>query len=362
MATGPLSGVRVLEFDAIGPVPFCGSLLANFGADVVRIESPQCEPEISDPMRKGRRHLVLDLKKPASAKRCLDVIEHSDVLIEGYRPGAMERLGLGPDSALQRNPALVYGRMTGWGETGPLADSAGHDINFVALTGALHMIGPAGKPVPPLNLVGDYGGGALFLLAGILSALHHAAKSGEGQIVNAAMIDGVATLLTGFYEARSRGIWQDARRQNLIDGGAPFYDTYRCQDGRWIALGAIEPRFFANFLSLASAPAEWGEDAADPEKWPRLHDRLTDLFSTRSRDEWQAIFEGTDACVTPVLSMEEAPKHPHNIARQTFVEQEGVQRPAPAPRFSRTPASASAAPLVACDADEVLARWTRKVD
>jgi alpha-methylacyl-CoA racemase len=346
--SGPLAGVRVVELAGIGPGPFCGMLLADMGADVLRIDRLEradlglpLEPKF-DVMARGRRSIALDLKIPSSIELVLALVAKADVLIEGFRPGVTERLGLGPDACLARNPRLVYGRITGWGQDGPLSQAAGHDINYVALSGALHAIGRAGgAPVPPLNLVGDFGGGAMYLAFGIACALCEARASGRGQVIDAAMSDGAANLMAIFYGRIAAGLWRDQRGINALDGGSPWYDVYETSDGKHVALGAIEGRFYTELidrLGLASAelPAQH-----DRTQWPQLRATLAATFKTKSRDEWRQILEGTDACFAPVLSLAEAPQHPHNRARGTFVERDGVIQPAPAPRFSRTPGAIS---------------------
>ena len=343
MARGPLSGVRILEFSGIGPGPFCGMLLSDMGADVLRIDRPGGDRgEKTHVTRRGRKSVALDLKQPAARDACLRLMETADALFEGFRPGVMERLGLGPDIALARNPKLVYGRMTGWGQEGPLAQAAGHDINYIAITGALHAIGPAEKPVPPLNLVGDFGGGALYLAVGMLAALLHARATGEGQVVDAAMSDGAASLMAAFYGHMAGGRWSDEREANGIDGGAPYYGVYRCLDGKFIALGSIEPQFFKEMLGKLGIEDFPRARQRDPATWPDLRARLEAAFLSKARAEWMALMEGSDACFAGVLSLSEAPSHPHHVARETFVTVDGVLQPAPAPRFSRTPGAIQA--------------------
>lgn len=337
MGKGPLAGVRIVEFAGIGPGPFCGMLLSDMGADIVRIERPGERHDPTHVTRRGRRALPLDLKRDGSAALCLRLIEKADALLEGYRPGVMERLGLGPDAAFARNTRLVYGRMTGWGQSGPLAQAAGHDINYIALSGALHAIGPADRPVPPLNLVGDFGGGALYLAMGMLAALLHARQTGEGQVVDAAMTDGAASLMAAFFGRLADSSWRDERGANMLDGGAPFYGTYRCADGEWVAIGSIEPEFYALLCARAGIDAAGLPAQLDRDQWPAMRERFADLFATRPRADWVALLEGSDACFAPVLSLTDAPHHPHNVARRTFVEIDGVTQPAPAPRFHRTP-------------------------
>ncbi|HSV72052.1 MAG TPA: CaiB/BaiF CoA-transferase family protein [Methylibium sp.] len=346
---GPLSGLRLVEFVGLGPAPFCAMLFADLGAEVIRIDRPGAggalgvEPRHDLPAR-GRRSLVLDLRSGDAREAALQLVARADALIEGYRPGVMERLGLGPDDCLARQPKLVYGRMTGWGQTGPLAQTAGHDIDYLALSGALHAIGRAGAPpVPPLNYVADYGGGAMLLAFGLLAALHEARGSGLGQVVDAAMIDGASLLSTMFHGLRAAGQWSDQRGENLLDGGAPYYDCYACADGRHVAVGAIEPQFQAELLQRLGLAGDFTAPVERPD-WPRLRARLTSVFATRTRADWTAVFEGSDACVAPVLSFAEAPRHPQHAARGSFVEVDGLVQPAPAPRFSRTPAATPGAP------------------
>lgn len=355
--SGPLRGVRFVEFAGIGPVPFAGMVLADLGATGIRISPP--EPGLFDgdpartPTNRGRPTLPLDLKKPRSRDLVLRLVGVADLLLEGYRPGVMERLGLGPDACLAANPKLVYGRMTGWGQHGPLAGTAGHDIAYLAVAGALrHFARPGQPPTPPLNLVGDYGGGSMLLVSGLLAGLVSAGRTGAGQVVDAAMVDGVALLMALFHGLRAQGLWSDEVGTNLLDTGAPFYDVYATADG-YVAVGALEPPFYAALLrGLGLAGADL-PDQYDRQGWPRLRAALAAAFATRTRDEWAAVFDGTDACVAPVLSMAEAPAHPHLAARGTFVSVDGVVQPAPAPRFSVTPAvTAPAADLTA-----VLAEW-----
>jgi alpha-methylacyl-CoA racemase len=360
---GVLSGVRIIEMAGIGPCPFAGMLLADMGADVLRIDrrGGATQPLDIDPghdvLGRGRRSVALDLKKPAAIGTVLELCGKADALIEGFRPGVMERLGLGPAECFARNRALVYGRVTGWGQEGPLAPTAGHDIDYLALSGALHAIGEPGRPpLPPINLVGDYGGGAMLLLVGLLAAMFDARRSGVGQVVDAAMVDGAAQLMAPFYALMAAGGWQDRRGSNLIDGGAYFYRCYETRDGQYLAVGSLEPKFFAEFLQRAGLdPAEWSQDAT---RWPELHERLASIMRTRTRDEWMQRFEGSDACVAPVLSMSEAPRHPHNAQRGTFTNAFGVRQPAPAPRFSRTPSAVRPPPQsVGADTRTALADW-----
>ena len=339
---GPLAGLKVIEMVGLGPAPFCAMLLADQGAEVIRIDRPGAvgalglPPKYDVPAR-GRRSLAIDLRKPGAVDAVLDLVAQADMLIEGFRPGVMERLGLGPDVCLARQPRLVYGRMTGWGQSGPLAHAAGHDINYIALSGVLHAIGRAGEaPVPPLNYVGDYGGGAMMLAFGVLAALFEAQRSGRGQVVDAAMTDGAALLSAMFWGLKAAGAWNNERGANLLDSGTHFYDTYRCADGRYVAVGAIEPQFHAELLQRLGLDVAEFKRALDPSRWPAYKARLAAVFATRTRDEWCALLEGTDACFAPVLDWDEAPRHPHNVARGTFVEIDGIVQPAPAPRFSRT--------------------------
>jgi alpha-methylacyl-CoA racemase len=360
---GPLTGLRVLELAGMGPAPHAAMLLADLGAEVVQVERPGGLRMLPDGARdhvlRGRRSVALDLKDPDGLATALRLADRADVLIEGYRPGVAERLGIGPDVCLERNPRLVYGRMTGWGQDGPLARRAGHDINFVSVTGALHAIGHAGsRPALPLNLVGDLGGGSMFLVMGVLAALWERERSGLGQVVDAAMVDGVSALLQHIWTARAAGVWTDERGANLLDSGTPWYDTYECRDGRWIAIGPLEPAFWTLFLAgLGLDPAEL-PGREDRSAWPELRARLAEAIATRDRDDWVAVFDGTDACVTPVLAFGEVPGHPHVAARGTFVEIDGVTQPAPAPRFSRTrPDTPSGPPEPGRDTEAVLADW-----
>lgn len=368
MSAGPLAGVRVVELGGIGPGPHAGMMLADLGADVVRVERPDARLRVGvgeqrDQVLRNRRRIGLDLKSSDDLATLHDLIAHADVLVDGFRPGVAERLGLGPDVLLARHPRLVYGRITGWGQDGPLARTAGHDINYLALSGALSTLGAAGEPPqPPLNLLADFGGGSLYLVVGVLAALVERARSGRGQVVDAAMVDGVASLLQLVWSLRGVGQWSDRRGVNLLDGGAPFYATYACADGGWVAVGALEPEFFAVLVSaLGWADAEAVVRAQyDPATWPALRERLAAGFAERPRDEWAAVFAGTDACVTPVLGLAEASAHPHLAERGTLIEADGVVQAAPAPRFSRTPAAAVVPPRSALDdAGEVLAQWSR---
>ena len=364
-SSGPLVGVRVIEMAALGPVPFAGMMLADMGADVVRIDRPGASVHDEDPAlditKRGRRSIVLDAKNELGRKTILDLICASDVVLEGSRPGVMESLGLGPDDCLARRPQLVYGRSTGWGRSGPYAQLAGHDINFIALSGVLWGIGrPGERPVPPLNLLGDYGGGGMFLAFGVVSALLEARTSGSGQVVDAAMLDGTALMSTLIWAMRARGLHSDARGVNLLDTGAPFYDVYECSDGEFVAIGALEPQFYQRLCTMTGFEQELDPASVPPQKdersWPARKDEMQRLFASRTRADWCALLEYSDVCFAPVLSWAEAPDHPHNAARQTFVEMDGVLQPAPAPRFSRTPAAVQR-PACAAGAhtDEVLA-------
>jgi alpha-methylacyl-CoA racemase len=356
--SGPLNGVRVLELAGIGPGPYAGMMLADLGAEVVRVERPGQGGDIAGAVTmRGRRSVVLDLKNPRGVEALLGLIDNADVLIDPYRPGVVERLGIGPDVCLERNPRLVFARMTGWGQDGPWAQTAGHDIAYIAVTGALHGIGRAdGPPQPPINLLGDFGGGTMFLLVGILAALCERAQSGAGQVVDAAIVDGTASLTSMLFGMLSSGFWDEDRGVNLLDTGAPFYDVYETADGGWMAVGALEPQFYAELvrlLDLDGLPAQH-----DRAQWPELRARFSARFKEKTRDEWAAVFDGSDACVAPVLSWSEAPRHPQLAARQTFVERDGVVQPAPAPRFSRTPSElAPPARPGAVDTRDVLTDW-----
>ena len=363
---GPLHGIRLIEFAGIGPGPFAAMMLADMGAEVVRIDRAK-PPGGGDPTRdflnRGRRSVAVDLKHPDAASALLRMLERADGLLEGFRPGVMERLGLGPDDCLARNPRLVYGRMTGWGQEGPLVQAAGHDINYIALAGALHCFSRAGeRPVPPLNLVGDFGGGGMLLAFGMVCGLLEAARSGRGQVVDAAMVDGSAALMAMIYAFVHMGIWQDAPGTNILDTGAPFYDVYETADDNYVAVGAIEPQFYAELVKRTgldaddeAAPLPW---QLDRSQWPAMKERFAALFRQKTRDEWCEVLEGTDACFAPVLSLSEAPAHPHNVARATFVTRDGAVQPAPAPRFSRTePSLELPPPAPGQHTAEVLADW-----
>jgi alpha-methylacyl-CoA racemase len=359
MSAGPLSGLKVLEFAGIGPGPFCGMLLSDLGADVIRIDRKgpgRASP--TDITARGRKSVAMDLKSSAAVEACLKLMETADAVFEGFRPGVMERLGLGPEVALARNPALVFGRMTGWGQTGPYAQAAGHDMNYIAISGALGAIGTAEKPIPPLNLVGDFGGGALYLAFGLLAGVIHARATGQGQVIDCAMSDGAASLMAMFYGFKAAGAWSGTRRTNLLDGGAHFYDTYRCADGEWIALGSIEPQFYALLLEKTGISDPAFKAQMDRAQWPALREKLAAVIAEKTRDEWCDIMAGTDVCFGPVLSLDEAPRHPHNLARGTFVEVAGVTQPGPAPRFSATPgAVAGPPPAIGAHNRSALGAW-----
>ncbi len=353
-ATGPLAGIRIVEFAGIGPGPFASMLLADMGAEVITLTRAGQMPKGAS--ARGRKIVAVDLKDRDAIADVLRLLDGADALVEGFRPGVMERLGLGPDVVLARNPKLVYGRMTGWGQNGPLANAAGHDINYISITGALAAIGGRDKPVPPLNLVGDFGGGALYLVVGLLAALLEAGKSGKGQVVDAAMCDGAASLITMFFDMTAAGRWKENRESNMLDGGAHFYGVYECSCGNFISIGSIEPQFYAQLRDLAGLDDPHFDGQMDPKHWPALKDKLTAVFKTKSRDEWTAIMEGTDVCFAPVLTMSEATRHPHMLAREVFIEHEGATHPAPAPRFSRTP-SAVRAP-VTTELGDVVKEWS----
>ncbi|MCE9522874.1 MAG: CoA transferase [Alphaproteobacteria bacterium] len=357
---GPLQGVKIIEFAGIGPGPFCAMLLSDMGAEVVRIDRKGGRGANKfDITSRGRRSIALDLKKPEGVATALKLVSKADALLEGFRPGVMEKLGLGPDVALKSNPKLVYGRMTGWGQTGPLAQAAGHDINYIALTGALHAIGRKGEsPVPPLNLVGDFGGGALYLAFGMACGLFEAQRSGKGQVIDCAMTDGAASLMSMFYGFKAMGMWTEEKGENLLDGGAHFYDTYETADGNWVSIGSIEPQFYALLLEKTGISDPEFQSQMDRSKWPSLKEKIARVIGTQTRDHWDRLMEGTDVCYAPVLSLAEAPKHPHNKARGTFIEIDGLVQPAPAPRFSRTkPEVQGGAPASGQHNDDILNDW-----
>ena len=356
--SGPLTGIRIVEFAAIGPAPFAGQLLADLGADIIRIDRAERAGEKPGVLSRGRRSVALDLKKPAAIETCLALLERADASIEGFRPGVMERLGLGPAVALARNPRLVYARMTGWGQTGPLAQAAGHDLNYISLSGAAHAIGTVEAPVAPLNLVGDFGGGSLYLGMGLLAGVLNARATGTGQVVDVSMVEGSASLMSMFYELRAGGRWGE-RGSNFLDGAAPFYSPFRCADGKWISLGSIEPQFYALMLDKLGlkdtlSPATQN----DRSLWPETRRTIAATIAARTRDEWCALMEGSDVCFAPILDMAEAPGHPHNLARGSFVEVDGHMLPGPAPRFSVTPGVTTRAPkAIGADTASALADW-----
>lgn len=362
---GPLAGIKVVEIAGIGPGPFCSMLLSDMGADVLRVDrtAPSglgiaSEPKY-DVLTRGRRSISIDLKQPEGVETVLRLADKADALIEGFRPGVAERLGIGPEVCHKRNPKLVYGRMTGWGQDGPIAHSAGHDINYIALAGALAAIGrPGGPPSPPLNLVGDFGGGAMFLAFGVLAGIIEAQKSGQGQVVDVSMVEGAAYLATPMFGMLARGYWSTERGTNILDSGAHFYDAYECKDGKSISIGSIEPKFYAELLEKTGLESEELPPQMDRAQWPAMKQKLTAVFKTKTRDEWCAIMEGTDICFAPVLDFSEAPQHPHNKARGSFVEIEGVTQPGPAPKFSRTkPEVQRRPPRLGEHTREALADW-----
>lgn len=364
---GPLAGQRIIEIAGIGPGPFAAMLLADLGAEVIRVEragavrGPVPDQAHGDILLRGRRNIAIDLKHPDGVATLLDLVEGADALIEGFRPGVMERLGVGPDVCMERNPKLVFGRMTGWGQTGPYSQAAGHDINYISLAGALAHFGRRGEgPTPPLNMVGDFGGGGMFLALGVVAAILESKGSGVGQVVDTAMVDGSAILMSMFWAFKSMGMFdENARGTNLLDTGAHFYDVYKCSDGEYISLGSIEPQFYAELLRLTElTDDEQFAKQMDPTEWVALKERLTELFATKRRDEWCSIMEHTDVCFAPVLTMSEAAEHPHNVERGTFVEVAGVTQPAPAPRFSRTENEIASAPAWPGEnTRDVLADW-----
>lgn len=363
--SGPLKGVTVIELAGIGPGPFAGMMLADMGADVIRVDripTPGGGSALEALMRndsvvdRGRRSIALNLKDPRAVEAVLQLAARADILIEGFRPGITEKLGVGPRDCMSRNPRLVYGRMTGWGQTGPLAQAAGHDLNYIALSGAVHAMGPADRPpAVPLNLVGDYGGGGMLLALGVVAALYEAQRSGQGQVVDAAITDGAALLMAAQFGLKAKGFWQDQRESNFLDGSAHFYGNYACADGRYLSIGPIEPQFYRLLLQKCGITDPQFAQQWERAQWPALKEKLATLFLQKSRDEWCEVLEGTDACVAPVLNMTEAPAHPHNQARATFVEQGGVVQPAPAPRFDRTPSELpAAAPVIGRDSLDIL--------
>ena len=354
--TGPLAGVRVLEAGGIGPVPFCAMMLADLGAEVIQVTRPDTPHSPYDVPGRGRQRVALDLRSAEGHDAAFALAQAADILIEGFRPGVMERLGLGPEDCTQRHPRLIYGRMTGWGQTGPQAQQAGHDINYIALSGVLSAIGrPDEPPVPPLNLVADYGGGAMMLTVGVLAALQERTNSGRGQVIDAAMSEGSALLASIFYGMKASGRWSGGRGENHLDGGAHFYNTYRCADGKYLSVAANESKFYAQLLKLCDIEDIGFEKQWERAHWPMFKARLADVFLLRTRDEWCALAEGLDVCIAPVLDWDEAPEHPHNRERAAFLTLEGVTQPAPAPRFSRTPAGLPMASATATE--DVLRRW-----
>ncbi|MCW5724484.1 MAG: CoA transferase [Maricaulaceae bacterium] len=336
--SGPLQGIRVVEMTGLGPCPMAGQWLADLGAGVICIDR-RAEPALperpKDANRRGKRSIALNLKQADAVTAAKTLISQADILIEGFRPGVMERFGLGPEAMLAANPKLVYGRLTGWGQTGPLAPRAGHDITYAAIAGVLHGVGPKSQPVPPLNIAADYAGGSAFLVIGVLAALLRARETGAGQVVDAAMTEGAAALTSLFHSLLAAGVWKDAREANIIDGGAPFYGVYECAGGGHVAVGPLEPQFFAELVDGLGLDPEWKQAQYDQTRWAELKALLAETFKTRTRDDWAARFETSDACVAPVLSLREAPAHPHNLARESFAFREGYPQPAPAPRFSR---------------------------
>ncbi|MBI3795682.1 MAG: CoA transferase [Deltaproteobacteria bacterium] len=362
---GVLSGYKIVEFAGIGPAPMCAMLLSDMGAEVLRIDRAE-EANLGIPtdakysvLHRGRRSVALDLKHQEGTAAALKLVERADALIEGFRPGVMERLGLGPEQCLARNARLVYGRMTGWGQEGPLAHASGHDINYIALTGALHSIGRRGEaPVPPLNLVGDFGGGGVYLALGVVAALLEAQKSGKGQVIDVAMVDGAASLMAAIYGLRAAGRWTDQRGDNILDTGTHYYNVYETRDGKYVSVGSIEPKFYAELLRLAGLEHQELPRQNDKPSWPALTDRLAAIFRTKTREEWCHLMEGSEVCFAPVLSMQEAPAHPHNRHRGTFVEVDGVVQPGPAPRFSRTPSAVQRPPARPGEhTEEALQEW-----
>lgn len=354
-ASGPLTGFRIVEFAGIGPGPFAAMLLADMGAEIITLVRPGQSPKGAS--ARGRKVVTVDLKDKAHVVQVLSLLDGADALLEGFRPGVMERLGLGPDVVLGRNKKLVYGRMTGWGQEGPLAQAAGHDINYISITGALAAIGTRDRPIPPLNLVGDFGGGALYLVMGMLAAMLEASRSGQGQVVDAAMCDGAASLITMFFDMAASGRWKEQRESNMLDGGAHFYGVYECQDGGFVSIGSIEPQFYALLRQHAKLDDAAFDAQMDAKSWPSLRAKLEAVFRTKTRDEWTAIMEGTDICFAPVLTMTEAQTHPHMVARGVFTNVAGHVQPGPAPRFSRTPSVARKGESVGID--EVLDRRTQ---
>lgn len=358
---GPLVGIKVVEMAAIGPGPFCSMMLSDMGAEIIRIDrlNQKGSGHRANVLHRGRKSIAVDLKNSKGVETTLELIEQADVLVEGFRPGVMERLGLGPEVCLERNPKLVFGRMTGWGQDGPLSQAAGHDINYISVAGALGAMGyPDRPPAPPLNLVGDFGGGAMYLLAGILAALVERSSSGKGQVIDAAMTDGTASLLSGFYGMMSMDMWTTERYSNRLDGGAYYYGSYECKGGKHISIGSLEPQFYALLLEKCEISEDSFKEQLDQASWPIKREKMEAIFKTKTREEWCNIMEGSDVCFAPVLDLSEAPDHPHNKARKTYLDFQGVTQPAPAPRFSRTQGTIqSPAALVGEHTDEVLTAW-----
>ncbi|MDD9895900.1 MAG: CaiB/BaiF CoA-transferase family protein [Gammaproteobacteria bacterium] len=361
MEMGPLAGIKVVEMAAIGPGPFCSMMLSDMGAEVIRIDrlDQKGSGHRSNVLYRGRKSIALDLKNPLGVERPLDLIAQADVVVSGCRPGVMERLGFGPDVCLERNPKLVFGRMTGWGQEGPLSQSAGHDINYISIAGALGAMGYADRPpAPPLNLIGDFGGGAMYLLTGILAALVERNSSGKGQVIDAAMTDGTASLLSPFFGLMDMGMWTTNRYSNRLDGGAFYYGSYECKDARYISIGSLEPQFYALLLEKCGITDDSFKEQLDQESWPIKREKMEAIFKTKTRDEWCEIMEGTDVCFAPVLDLGEAPDHPHNKARNTYIDFEGVTQPAPAPRFSRTQGEIQSTSAMAGEhTEEILLAW-----
>ena len=358
---GPLAGIKIVEIAAIGPVPFCAMMLSDMGAEVIRIDrlNQKGSGNRANVLFRGRKSIAVDLKDPHGIDIAQNLIRKCDVVIEGFRPGVMERLGIGPEICLEQNPKLVYGRMTGWGQHGKLSQAAGHDINYISLAGALGSMGyPDRPPTPPLNLIGDFGGGAMYLLSGVLAALLERQSSGKGQVIDAAMTDGTASLLSGFYGMMAMGMWSTERYKNRLDGGAFYYGSYECSDGKYISLGSLEPQFYALLLKHCGVEDKAFDEQLDQEAWPQKRHKMEAIFKTKSREQWCEILEGTDVCFAPVLNLEEAPAHPHNKERNTFVNFDGVTQPAPAPRFSRTQGTIqSSTSLIGENSEEILKEW-----
>ena len=358
---GPLAGIKIVEMAAIGPVPFCAMMLSDMGAEVIRIDrlNQKGTGHHANVLFRGRKSIAIDLKNPMGVETALTLIDEADVVIEGFRPGVMERLGLGPDVCMNRNQKIIYGRMTGWGQEGPLSQAAGHDINYISIAGALGSMGyPDRPPTPPLNLIGDFGGGAMYLLSGVLAALVERNTSGIGQIIDAAMTDGTASLLSGFFGMMEMDMWTTNRYKNRLDGGAFYYGSYECKDGKHISIGSLEPQFYSLLLEKCEITDPSFDEQLDQQSWPEKREKMETVFKTKTRDEWSEIMEGTDVCFAPILNLEEAPDHPHNKTRKTYVDFEGVTQPAPAPRFSRTQGTIqSSAALIGENTNEILNSW-----